>query len=144
MAENGTEFIIASGFTATKPNSPIKAAIKWGSNNILDGLTSIPFIGNLSENSYRVYAVLLIVIAIGLIFLCLRNVVSNMKSLMMNQIEMGLDRALARGGGLICNFDRYSYYFLSSEFKYHNIYTCSNCWFRHIIHTKCISHNAWR
>ena len=100
MAENGTEFIIASGFTATKPNSPIKAAIKWGSNNILDGLTSIPFIGNLSENSYRVYAVLLIVIAIGLIFLCLKNVVSNMKSLMMNQIEMGLDRALARGGGL--------------------------------------------
>jgi len=43
---------------------------------------------------------LLIVIAIGLIFLCLKNVVSNMKSLMMNQIEMGLDRALARGGGL--------------------------------------------
>ena len=100
MAENGTEFIIASGFTATKPNSPIKAAIKWGSNNILDGLTSIPFINNLSENSYRVYAVLLIVIAIGLIFLCLKNVVSNMRSLMMNQIEMGLDRALARGGGL--------------------------------------------
>ena len=100
MAENGTEFVIASGFTATKPNSPIKAAIKWGSNNILDGLSSIPFINNLSENSYRVYAVLLIVIAIGLIFLCLKNVVSNMRSLMMNQIEMGLDRALARGGGL--------------------------------------------
>ena len=100
MAENGTDFILATGFTATKPNSPIKAGIKWGSNNILDGLSSIPFIGNLSENSYRVYAVLLIIIAITFIFLSLRNVVSNMKSLMLNQIEFGLDKALARGGGL--------------------------------------------
>ena len=100
MAENGTDFILATGFTATKPNSPIKAGIKWGSNNILDGLSSIPFIGNLSENSYRAYAVLLIIIAIAFIFLSLRNVVSNMKSLMLNQIEFGLDKALARGGGL--------------------------------------------
>ena len=100
MAENGTDFVLATGFTATKPNSPIKAGIKWGSNNILDGLSSIPFIGNLSENSYRVYAVLLIIIAIAFIFLSLRNVVSNMKSLMLNQIEFGLDKALARGGGL--------------------------------------------
>ena len=53
MAEDGTDFILATGFTATKPNSPIKAGIKWGSNNILDGLSSIPFIGNLSENYYQ-------------------------------------------------------------------------------------------
>jgi sodium-dependent phosphate cotransporter len=100
MAEDGTDFILATGFTATKPNSPIKTGIKWGSNNILDGLSSIPFMGDLSENSYRVYAVLLIIIAIAFIFLSLRNVVSNMKSLMLNQIEFGLDKALARGGGL--------------------------------------------
>ena len=93
-------FVLATGFTATKPNSPIKAGIKWGSNNILDGLSSIPYVNNLSENSYRVYAVLLIVVAIGFIFLSLRNVVSNMKSLMLNQIEFGLDKALAKGGGL--------------------------------------------
>ena len=101
MAEDGTDFVLATGFTATKPNSPIKAGIKWGSSNILDGLSSIPFIGDLSENSYRVYAVLLIIIAIAFIFLSLRNVVSNMKSLMLNQIEFGLDKALARGGGLL-------------------------------------------
>ena len=101
MAEDGTEFILATGFTATKPDSPIKNAIKWGSNNILDGLNAVPFIGNLNENSYRVYAVILIIIAIGCIFLSLRNVVKNMKSLMLNQIEMGLDRALAKGGGLL-------------------------------------------
>ena len=101
MAEDGTEFILATGFTATKPDSPIKNAIKWGSNNILDGLNAVPFIGNLNENSYRVYAVFLIIIAIGCIFLSLRNVVKNMKSLMLNQIEMGLDRALAKGGGLL-------------------------------------------
>jgi sodium-dependent phosphate cotransporter len=101
MAENGTDFVLATGFTATKPNSPIKAGIKWGSNNILDGLSSIPFINNLSENSYRAYAVLLIIIAIAFIFLSLKNVVSNMKSLMLNQIEFGLDKALAKGGGLL-------------------------------------------
>ena len=100
MAEDGTEFLLATGFTATKPDSPIKNAIKWGSNNILDGLNAVPFIGNLNENSYRVYAVILIIIAIGCIFLSLRNVVKNMKSLMLNQIEMGLDKALAKGGGL--------------------------------------------
>ena len=44
---------------------------------------------------------ILIIIAIGCIFLSLRNVVKNMKSLMLNQIEMGLDRALAKGGGLL-------------------------------------------
>ena len=101
LAQNGTDFIVAIGFTATKPNSPIKAAIKWGSNNILDGLNSIPFIENLNQDSYRVYAGLLIVIAVGCIFLSLRNVVSNMKSLMLNQIEFGLDKALAKGGGLL-------------------------------------------
>jgi len=101
MAENGTDFFLATGFTATKPNSPIKEGIKWGSNNILDGLSSIPFVNNLSENSYRAYAVLLIIIAIAFIFLSLKNVVSNMKSLMLNQIEFGLDKALAKGGGLL-------------------------------------------
>ena len=75
MPENGTDFVLATGFTATKPNSPIKAGIKWGSNNILDGLSSIPFINNLSENSYRVYAILLIIIAIAFIFLILKIVV---------------------------------------------------------------------
>ena len=100
MAEIGTDFVVATGFTATKPNSPIKAAIKWGSNNVLDGLNSIPFMNNLYEESYRVYALILILIAVGLIFLCLKNVVSNMKSLMLNQIELGLDKALAKGGGI--------------------------------------------
>ena len=100
LAEDGTEFILATGFSVTKPNSPIKAGIKWGSNNILDGLSSVPFINNLSENSYRAYAALLIAIAIAFIFLSLRNVVSNMKSLMLNQIEFGLDKALSKGGGL--------------------------------------------
>ena len=63
MAEIGTDFVVATGFTATKPNSPIKAAIKWGSNNVLDGLNSIPFMNNLYEESYRVYALILILIA---------------------------------------------------------------------------------
>jgi len=100
MAEYGTEIFIATGFSATNPNSPIKNAIKWGSNKILDGLNSIQFFSDLNENSYRVYAVVLIVLAIVLIFTCLKNVVSNMKSIMLNQIEFGLDKALAKGGGL--------------------------------------------
>jgi len=100
MAEYGTEIFIATGFSATKPNSPIKNAIKWGSNKILDGINSIQFFSDLNENSYRVYAVVLIVLAIVLIFTCLKNVVSNMKSIMLNQIEFGLDKALAKGGGL--------------------------------------------
>lgn len=100
MAEYGTEMFIASGFSATNPNSPIKNAIKWGANKILDVFNSIPFLSDLNENSYRVYAVVLIVLAIILIFTCLKNVVSNMKSIMLNQIEFGLDKALAKGGGL--------------------------------------------
>ena len=100
MAEYGTEIFIATGFSATNPNSPIKNAIKWGANKILDLINSVPFLSDLNENSYRVYAVVLIVLAIILIFTCLKNVVSNMKSIMLNQIEFGLDKALAKGGGL--------------------------------------------
>ena len=49
MAEDGTDFILATGFTATKPNSPIKAGIKWGSSSILDGLY-IVFPSNVLNN----------------------------------------------------------------------------------------------
>lgn len=100
MAETGTEIFIATGFSVTNPNSPIKNAIKWGANTIMDGLNSIQFISNLNANSYKIYASLLIVLAIILIFTCLKNVVSNMKSIMLNQIEFGLDKVLSKGGGL--------------------------------------------
>ncbi len=101
MSINATDAIIATGFTATKPNSPIKAAIKSGANFVVDFLSRIPFIDNLYHNSYRIYAGLLIFLAIVFIFLSLKNIVSNMKSLMLNRIEFGLDRALAKGGGMI-------------------------------------------
>ncbi len=101
MSINATDAIIATGFTATKPNSPIKAAIKSGANFVVDFLSRIPFIDNLYHNSYRIYAGLLIFLAIVFIFLSLKNIVSNMKSLMLNRIEFGLDKALAKGGGMI-------------------------------------------
>ena len=100
LAVSSTDIIIATGFTASNPNSPIKAAIKWGSNSILDLLSKISFIENLHEQSYRIYAAILITLAIIFIFLSLKNIVSNMKSLMLNKIEFGLDKALARGGGV--------------------------------------------
>jgi len=96
-----TDAIIATGFTATNPNSPIKAAIKSGANFVVDFLSRIPFIDNLYQNSYRIYGGLLIFLAILFIFLSLKNIVSNMKSLMLNRIEFGLDRALAMGGGMV-------------------------------------------
>ncbi len=101
MSIYATDAIIATGFTATKPNSPIKAAIKSGANFVVDFLSRIPFIDNLYQNSYRIYAGLLIFLAILFIFLSLKNIVSNMKSLMLNRIEFGLDRALAKGGGVV-------------------------------------------
>jgi len=101
MSINATDAIIATGFTATNPNSPIKAAIKSGTNFVVDFLSRIPFIDNLYQNSYRIYSGLLIFLAIVFIFLSLKNIVSNMKSLMLNRIEFGLDKALARGGGMI-------------------------------------------
>ncbi len=101
MSISATDAIIATGFTATNPNSPIKAAIKWGANLIVDFLSSIPFIDNLHQNSFRIYAGLLIFLAIIFIFLSLKNIVSNMKAVMLNRIEFGLDRALAKGGGIV-------------------------------------------
>ncbi len=101
MSIYATDAIIATGFTATNPNSPIKAAIKSGANFVVDFLSRIPFIDNLYQNSYRIYAGLLIFLAILFIFLSLKNIVSNMKSLMLNRIEFGLDRALAKGGGMV-------------------------------------------
>ena len=101
MSIYATDVIIATGFTATNPNSPIKAAIKSGANFVVDFLSRIPFIDNLYQNSYRIYAGLLIFLAILFIFLSLKNIVSNMKSLMLNRIEFGLDKALAKGGGMI-------------------------------------------
>ncbi len=101
MSIYATDAIIATGFTATNPNSPIKAAIKSGANFVVDFLSRIPFIDNLYHNSYRIYAGLLIFLAIVFIFLSLKNIVSNMKSLMLNRIEFGLDKALAKGGGMI-------------------------------------------
>ena len=101
LAISTTDIVIATGFTATKPNSSIKASIKWGSNSILDLLSKISFIDKLHEQSYRLYAGLVISLAIIFIFLSLKNIVSNMKSLMLNKIEFGLDKALARGGGVL-------------------------------------------
>jgi len=98
---NATDAIISTGFTATKPNSPIKATIKSGANFVVDFLSRIPFIDNLYQNSYRIYAALLIFLAIVFIFLSLKNIVSNMKSLMLNRIEFGLDRTLSKGGGIV-------------------------------------------
>ena len=101
LSISATEVIVATGFTATKPNSPIKAAIKWGANLIVDFLSKISFVDRLHENSYKLYAGLLIVLAIAFIFLSLRNIVSNMKAAMLNRIQFGLDKALAKGGGMI-------------------------------------------
>ena len=101
MSIYATDAIIVTGFTATNPNSPIKAAIKSGANFVVDFLSRIPFIDNLYQNSYRIYGGLLIFLAILFIFLSLKNIVSNMKSLMLNRIEFGLDRALAKGGGMV-------------------------------------------
>jgi len=98
---NATDAIISTGFTATKPNSPIKATIKSGANFVVDFLSRIPFIDNLYQNSYRIYAALLIFLAIVFIFFSLKNIVSNMKSLMLNRIEFGLDRTLSKGGGIV-------------------------------------------
>jgi len=100
LAINTTDIVIATGFTSTKPNSSIKAAIEWGSESIIDLLSKISFIDNLHEQSYKLYAGLLISLAILFIFLSLKNIVSNMKSLMLNKIEFGLNRALSRGGGI--------------------------------------------
>ncbi len=101
MSITATDLIISTGFTATKPNSPIKAAIKWGANLITDFMSNISFIDNLKDNSYRIYAALLIFLAIVFIFLSLKNIVSNMKAVMLNRIEFGLDKALAKGGGMV-------------------------------------------
>ena len=101
MSITATDLIISTGFTATKPNSPIKAAIKWGANLITDFMSNISFIDNLKDNSYRIYAALLIFLAIVFIFLSLKNIVSNMKVVMLNRIEFGLDKALAKGGGMV-------------------------------------------
>ena len=101
LSISATEVIVATGFTATKPNSPIKAAIKWGANLIVDFLSKISFVDRLHENSYKLYAGLLIVLAIAFIFLSLRNIVSNMKAAMLNRIQFGLDKALSKGGGMI-------------------------------------------
>tara|TARA_B100000586_G_scaffold87199_1_gene61864 strand:+ start:6162 stop:7307 length:1146 start_codon:yes stop_codon:yes gene_type:complete len=101
LSTSATEVIVATGFIATKPNSPIKAAIKWGANLIVDFLSKISFVDRLHENSYRLYAGLLIVLAVVFIFLSLRNIVSNMKAAMLNRIEFGLDKALAKGGGMV-------------------------------------------
>ncbi len=101
MSITATDLIISTGFTATKPNSPIKAAIKWGANLITDLMSNISFIDNLKDNSYRIYAALLIFLAIVFIFLSLKNIVSNMKAVMLNRIEFGLDKALAKGGGMV-------------------------------------------
>ena len=101
LSISATEVIVATGFTATKPNSPIKAAIKWGANLIVDFLSKISFVDRLHENSYKLYAGLLIVLAVAFIFLSLRNIVSNMKAAMLNRIQFGLDKALAKGGGMI-------------------------------------------
>ena len=101
MSITATDLIISTGFTATKPNSPIKAAIKWGANLITDLMSNISFIDNLKDNSYRIYAALLIFLAIVFIFLSLKNIVSNMKVVMLNRIEFGLDKALAKGGGMV-------------------------------------------
>ena len=101
LSIGATEVIVATGFTATKPNSPIKAAIKWGANLIVDFLSKISFVDRLHENSYKLYAGLLIVLAIAFIFLSLRNIVSNMKAAMLNRIQFGLDKALSKGGGMM-------------------------------------------
>lgn len=101
LSISATEVIVATGFTATKPNSPIKAAIKWGANLIVDFLSKISFVDRLHENSYKLYAGLLIVLAVAFIFLSLRNIVSNMKAAMLNRIQFGLDKALSKGGGMI-------------------------------------------
>ena len=101
LSTSATEVIVATGFIATKPNSPIKAAIKWGANLIVDFLSKISFVDRLHENSYRLYAGLLIVLAVVFIFLSLRNIVSNMRAAMLNRIEFGLDKALAKGGGMV-------------------------------------------
>ena len=101
LSTSATEVIVATGFIATKPNSPIKAAIKWGANLIVDFLSKISFVDRLHENSYRLYAGLLIVLAVVFIFFSLRNIVSNMKAAMLNRIEFGLDKALAKGGGMV-------------------------------------------
>ena len=104
MSITATDFIISTGFTATKPNSPIKSAIKWGANLITDFMSNISFIDNLKDNSYRIYAALLIFLAIVFIFFSLKNIVSNMKVVMLNRIEFGLDKALAKGGGVVAIF----------------------------------------
>lgn len=100
LALSTTDIIVSTGFTVTKPSSPIKAAIKSGSNLIVDSISKISFIENLHIQSERIYAGLLISLAILCIFFSLKNIVSNMKLLMLNKIEFGLDRALARGGGI--------------------------------------------
>ena len=64
-------------------------------------MSNISFIDNLKDNSYRIYAALLIFLAIVFIFLSLKNIVSNMKVVMLNRIEFGLDKALAKGGGMV-------------------------------------------
>jgi len=73
LSTSATEVIVATGFIATKPNSPIKAAIKWGANLIVDFLSKISFVDRLHENSYRLYAGLLIVLAVVFIFLSLNK-----------------------------------------------------------------------
>ena len=71
--------------------SPIKAAVKEGVKFVEGLLESLGFDG-------KALAIALLVVAIGMVFLCLRYITLNMRSLLVSRIEASLNTALGRSG----------------------------------------------
>ena len=83
--------LTSSGTQGASFKSPIKSAVKAGSKQVQGLLEST----GLED---KALAVTLLLLAIGLIFLCLHNITKQMKLLLAARIEAGLNAALARSG----------------------------------------------
>ncbi len=83
--------LTSAGTQGASFKSPIKTAVKAGGKLVQEQVESVGLEG-------KTLAVTLLVLAIGLIFVCLHNITQQMKALLAARIEAGLNAALARSG----------------------------------------------
>ncbi len=91
VAEAATELLASGGAGGVQYKSPVKAAVDWAGDGIVDGVAALGLDG-------RALAITTLVLGIALTFVCLVYITKNMKVLISGAVEKALNQVLGRSG----------------------------------------------